>query len=99
MRSATIAILYLLLFLGTACSGEKTFGIQQHTLEMVDSLWQKDFSNAQELIENFTYIKGQLSQKDSCGNMQNLCQYIWNSGEYMFRCRGKNEDKIGRAHV
>ena len=92
MRSATIAILYLLLFLGTACSGEKSCGIQQHTLEMVDSLWQKDFSNAQELVENFTYIKGQLSQKDSCGNMQNLCQYIWNSGEYMFRCRGKNED-------
>lgn len=92
MRSATIAILHMLLFLCTACSGERACGVQRQTLEMVDSLWQKDFSNAQELVENFTYIKGQLSQKDSCGNMQNLCQYIWNSGEYMFRCRGKNED-------
>ena len=92
MRSATIAILYLLLFLGTACSGKAGCNTPEQTHAIVDSLWQKDFNSAQELIDNFTHVKGLLSKKDSHGNTENMCQYIWHCGEYIFRCRGKNED-------
>lgn len=92
MRTTMIAILYTLLFLGTACSGKAGCNTPERAHAIVDSLWQKDFNSAQEIIENFTHVKGLLSKKDSHGNTENMCQYIWHCGEYIFRCRGKNED-------
>ena len=85
------AILMLLTgFVSVSCSG--TSGVMDTQQAYVDTLWQQEFKTAQELIDNFTAIETLLHKNDSCARMENLCQYIWHCGEYMFRCRGKNED-------
>ena len=58
----------------------------------VDSLWQKEFNTAQEIINTYIAIDEKLRESDKERQTKNLCHYIWNSGEYMFKCRGKNED-------
>lgn len=58
----------------------------------VDSLWQKEFNTAQEIIDTYIAIDEKLRESDKERQTKNLCHYIWNSGEYMFKCRGKNED-------
>ena len=56
-----------------------------------DSLWSKEFGCAQDIIE--TYLIAQKSiNSDKEQEILNACYYVWNSGEYMFKCRGKNED-------
>ena len=92
MRYTAITTLFATLLLSVACSGATDHNIPQTSPEHVDTLWQKEFKTAQELVDNFTAIGEQLAEKDTCGRTANLCQYIWHSGEYMFRCRGKNDD-------
>ena len=58
----------------------------------VDSLCQKEFNTAQEIINTYIAIDEKLRESDKERQTKNLCHYIWNSGEYMFKCRGKNED-------
>ena len=58
----------------------------------VDSLWQKEFNTAQEIVNTYIAIDEKLRESDKERQTKNLCHYIWNSGEYMFQCRGKNED-------
>ena len=69
----------LLTFITISCSGAF----------QTDSIWNKEFSTAQEIVE--TYDK---SYREAVGNeaTRNRCHYIWNSGEYIINCRGKNED-------
>lgn len=57
----------------------------------IDSLWQKEFSTAQEIIANFESIR-HTAEGNSIMQLKNLCHYIWHSGEYINRCRGKNSD-------
>ena len=92
MRYTAITTLFATLLLSVACSGATDHNIPQTSPEHVDTLWQKEFKTAQELVDNFTAIGEQLAEKDTCGRTANLCQYIWHSGEYMFKCRGKNDD-------
>lgn len=92
MKPLAIATLFITLLMGNACSGTIDRGTAWTSQESIDSLWQKEFKTAQELVDNFTTIEKQLAEKDSCGRLSNLCQYIWHSGEYMFKCRGKNDD-------
>lgn len=58
----------------------------------VDMLWNSEFSSAHEIACKYDSIKELLRKSDAERNTLNLCHYIWNSGEYMFKCRGKNED-------
>ena len=58
----------------------------------VDSLWQKEFNTAQEIVDTYKTIDKTLRDSDKERQTKNMCHYIWNSGEYMFKCRGKNED-------
>lgn len=58
----------------------------------VDSLWNKKFTTAQEIAHTYDSINNLLRESDEERNTSNLCHYIWNSGEYIFKCRGKNED-------
>lgn len=58
----------------------------------VDSLWQKEFNTAQEIVDTYKAIDETLRDSDKERQTKNMCHYIWNSGEYMFKCRGKNED-------
>ena len=57
-----------------------------------DSLWNREFACAQDIIETYLTIKKSTSKKDKEQQTLNACNFIWQSGEYMFKCRGKNED-------
>lgn len=92
MRRTASAILFVTLFLSISCSGASGRHIAQTAPESIDSLWKKEFRTAQELVDNFTAVENLLEKEDSCGRTANLCQYIWHSGEYMFKCKGKNDD-------
>ena len=57
-----------------------------------DSLWNREFACAQDIIDTYTTIKRATKKNNKEQHILNQCHYIWQSGEYMFRCRGKNED-------
>lgn len=57
----------------------------------VDTLWEKEFSNAQEIADTYNNIKQQINGNEEL-DLKNLCHMIWNSGEYIIKCKGKNED-------
>ena len=57
-----------------------------------DSLWNREFACAQDIIDTYHTIKKSTSKKDKEQQALNACNFIWQSGEYMFKCRGKNED-------
>lgn len=90
MRRVTTAIQILVLLMHISCTG--TCGSNPTTPIPIDSLWQKEFGTAQDIVTNFTAIEKQIEGMPEELHTENLCHYIWQSGEYMFRCRGKNED-------
>ena len=57
----------------------------------VDSLWNKEFQTAEEIVETFNSTRQSIDE-ESDDAVLNMCNYIWNCGEYMFGCRGANED-------
>ena len=57
-----------------------------------DSLWNREFACAQEIIDTYTSIQKATDNKNKEQEILNICNYVWHSGEYMFKCRGKNED-------
>lgn len=58
----------------------------------VDTQWKREFNSAESIVNVYDSIKGLLRESDEERNTLNLCHYIWNCGEYMFKCRGKNKD-------
>lgn len=58
----------------------------------LDSVWQKQFGNALEIITLYDSIRVATSEEEKELQVLNQCHYVWQSGEYMFRCRGKNSD-------
>ncbi len=58
----------------------------------VNSLWNKEFATAQEIVETYNEIKTKLGKRNKELHILNDCNYVWQSGEYMFKCRGKKED-------
>ena len=90
MRQMTIAIQILVLLMHISCTGAR--GSNPATPIPIDSLWQKEFGTAQDIVTNYTAIEKQIEGMPEALHTENLCHYIWQSGEYMFRCRGKNED-------
>lgn len=91
MRETVFAILFVLLA-HTSCSGTPDNRSVEQEQARIDTLWQKDFNSAGEIVANFNAIKEQIKGSAQAVQTENLCHYIWQSGEYMFRCRGKNED-------
>lgn len=91
MKETIVAILFILL-VHTSCSGTPENRSVEQEQARVDSLWYKEFGSAEEIIANFNAIKEQIKGSAREVQTENLCHYIWQSGEYMFRCRGKNED-------
>lgn len=91
MRTATTTLLLFFLLLHASCSGAANRSAAQLHAD-IDSLWQKEFNSAKDIIDNFTAIEKQIGKENALLHTKNLCHYIWHSGEYMFRCRGKNED-------
>ena len=61
-------------------------------LQVTDSLWNREFACAKEIIDTYNSIKKITGKNGLEQNILNICNYVWKSGEYMFECRGKNED-------
>lgn len=93
MRETVFAILFVLLT-HASCSGKPDNRSVEQEQAHVDTLWQKEFNSAEEIIANFNAIKEQIKGSAQAVQTENICHYIWQSGEYMFRCRGKNEDIV-----
>ena len=66
--------------------------VSGNSMHLTDSLWNKEFACAQEIIDTYTAIKKATRKNNKEQHILNQCHYIWQSGEYMFKCRGKNED-------
>ena len=91
MKQSLIALLFMSLTL-SSCSEAPASNATEHEPVRIDTLWQKDFNSANEIVTNFNMVKEQIKGEPQATHTENLCHYIWHSGEYMFRCRGKNED-------
>lgn len=59
---------------------------------VVDTAWQKKHATAREIIDTYLAVKQRIGNGSPTLHTKNLCNYIWSSGEYMFKCRGKNAD-------
>lgn len=66
--------------------------IAGNAMQATDSLWNREFACAQDIIDTYTTAKKSISKKEKELHILNACNYVWYSGEYMFKCRGKNED-------
>lgn len=62
------------------------------TVHNIDSIWQRDFNTAIEIVDTYHGLQSQIEKEDRILQTRNECYYIWHSGEYMFKCRGKNRD-------
>ena len=80
-----------------ACAGTQSKDLNNETVSaeemaMLDSIWQRKFTDASGIIALYDSIR-QATAEDKKGiHTLNQCHFVWNSGEYMFSCRGKNED-------
>ena len=64
-------------------------------LPNVDEAWEtRDFSSSQEIIALYDSLAQEIGNGSSNLRTKNMCHYVWNSGEYIFRCRGKNSDIV-----
>lgn len=82
MDFKNISLIILLTFITMSCKAEV----------QVDSLWNREFTCAQDIIDIYKSAKKSLKKGDKEQQTINRCCYVWHSGEYMFKCRGKNED-------
>lgn len=77
-----ISIIYLLSLMTISCNEPVS----------IDSIWNKDVTNAREIIDTYESARKKIGRGKEELHILNTCYYIWNSGEYMFKCKGKNED-------
>lgn len=92
--------LLITLLFSASCSVSQNIPVKNETVQIsgiidtgsIDSLWCKEFKSADEIIGTFTCIESSISKEQARLHTWNMCHYIWNCGEYMFRCRGKNPD-------
>ena len=73
-------------------SQNKDYTVSNDDITLLDSLWNRKFNDAQSIIALYDSIKQATAEEKNGAHTLNQCHYVWNSGEYMFRCRGKNED-------
>ena len=66
--------------------------VSDEEIALLDSLWKRQFNDAQSIIALHDSIKQATAEEKNGIHTLNQCHYVWHSGEYMFRCRGKNED-------
>ena len=81
--------------LAVACSNTKDAACETVTAEetaLLDSLWNRKFNDAQSIIVLHDSIKHATAEDKRGMHTLNQCHYVWHCGEYMFSCRGKNED-------
>ena len=81
----------------TACgtSQNRNESVEVEEIALYESVWQRKFSNAAEITALYDSIKQTIAEDEKGVHTLNQCHFVWNSGEYMFSCRGKNEDIYG----
>ena len=81
--------------LAVACGNAKNAVYETVTAEettLLDSLWNRKFKDAKSIIALHDSIKQATAEEKKGMHTLNQCHYVWHSGEYMFSCRGNNED-------
>ena len=73
-------------------SQNRVYTVSDEEIALLDSLWKRQFNDAQSIIALHDSIKQATAEEKNGIHTLNQCHYVWHSGEYMFRCRGKNED-------
>ena len=73
-------------------SQNRVYTVSDEEIALLDSLWKRQFNDAQSIIALHDSIKQATAKEKNGIHTLNQCHYVWHSGEYMFRCRGKNED-------
>ncbi len=66
--------------------------VSTEDIALLDSLWQRQFNDAEGIITLYDSIAQATAPKKKGVHILNQCHYVWHSGEYMFSCRGKNDD-------
>ena len=75
-----------------ACGNSANENVTEQETALLDSLWNRKFNNAEGIIALYDSIKQTTAEKSRGMHTLNQCHYVWHCGEYMFSCRGKNED-------
>ena len=75
-----------------ACGNSANENVTEQETALLDSLWNRKFNDAEGIIALYDSIKQTTAGKSRGMHTLNQCHYVWHSGEYMFSCRGKNED-------
>ena len=75
-----------------ACGNSANENVTEQETALLDSLWNRKFNDAEGIIALYDSIKQTTAEKSRGMHTLNQCHYVWHSGEYMFSCRGKNED-------
>lgn len=93
---AIAAVIFTSLSCSNHAGANKTDPKQEQQQEcppaVVDTAWQKEHASAGEIIETYLAVRQRIGNGCHSLHTKNLCNYIWSSGEYMFKCRGKNAD-------
>ena len=89
---AIAAIAMLAMACGKSPQSKVNDTVTTEDIALYDSVWQRPFSNANEIIALYDSIKSATADDEQGLHTLNQCHFVWNSGEYMFSCRGKNED-------
>ena len=84
----------LVAFMAITCgtSQNSNESVEARDIALYDSIWQRPFNDANEIIALYDSIKSATADDEQGLHTLNQCHFVWNSGEYMFSCRGKNED-------
>ena len=82
----------LLASFAVACGNPANEKVTEQEIALLDSLWKRQFNDAASIIALHDSIKQTTAEKSRGMHTLNQCHYVWHSGEYMFSCRGKNED-------
>ena len=89
---AIAAIAMLAMACGKSSQSNVNDAVSAEDIALYDSIWQRPFNNAGEIIALYDSIKSVTNDEEQGLHALNQCHFVWNSGEYMFKCRGKNED-------
>ena len=89
---AIAAIAMLAMACGKSSQSNVNDAVSAEDIALYDSIWQRPFNNAGEIIALYDSIKSVTNDEEQGLHTLNQCHFVWNSGEYMFKCRGKNED-------
>ena len=90
MKNCLFAI--LLAMAAISCRSVTTITVTPEERTGIDNAWNKPFAEAKEIVALYDSIRLATPEGKKELHILNQCNYVWQSGEYMFKCRGKNGD-------